>query len=114
MSEERFPGDLLESQASSTKVALGVAGIVLGLGLLVCGGVAGYVALTTADSTSSTHSTPAAPSDPPTGDRESLWQVARSIVAIDIPVGLEPFASTNGQNKGVMFRRKGGDGTSLP
>jgi hypothetical protein len=112
MNEERFPADLLESRASSTKVALGVAGVVIGLGALVCGGVAGYVAITT---TPVKVSHPAAPSGekPPAEDPEKLRQIARSIVAIDIPVGFEPLTSVNGRVKSVIFRRQPEDGALL-
>src|SRR5262245_65428259 len=90
MSEERHSGDLLESRPSSARVALGVAGVVIGLAALVCGGVAGYVALTTTE--------PAVverPS-PPAEEPANIRAIADRIVALKIPARFEP---TNGTER---------------
>src|SRR5262245_36303333 len=107
MSEERHPGNLLESRPSSARVALGMAGVVFGLGLLVCGGVAGYVALTTTGPAVVERHTP-------TEDRSSIESVAEKIIAIDLPAGFEPYHSEkNTYMKVAEFARKGSDAASL-
>ncbi|MGE5195074.1 MAG: hypothetical protein ACM3U2_21480 [Deltaproteobacteria bacterium] len=109
MSEERIVGELPEPRMSSLKMALAATGVVIGLGLLVCGGVAGYVAWTTTDSS-------APPEDrvPPEQDPANIRDLARRIVAIDIPAGFEPINSEQSQimNR-VVFGRKGADGALL-
>ena len=108
MSEERHSGDLLESRASSTKVALGVAGVVLGLGVLVCGGVAGYVALT------ATFPPEVAPPAQPVDEARDVAQLLPTIMKIDIPADFEPVSSEfNPMMKNVAYRRKGVDGAIL-
>jgi hypothetical protein len=110
MSEERFPGDLLESRASSAKVALGVAGIVIGLGVLVCGGVAGYVALTTTGS----HVVSEPPSATPRQDPADIRETAQRIIAIDLPADFEPVSREDHIHMtNVVYGRKGVDGAFL-
>jgi hypothetical protein len=108
MSEERFPGDLLESRPSSTKVALGVAGIVIGLGVLVCGGVAGYVAITTTETAVVEAPAPAAP------DSGAALQSPQHIIEIDLPAGFEPLSRDGSAHMRIVeFGRKDVDATSL-
>jgi hypothetical protein len=83
MSEERHQGELPEAQASSFKMALGVTGIVVGLGLLFCGGVAGYVAFTGPPLQTSEKVAPANP------DHSDTQSAAPATVEIDLPHGFE-------------------------
>lgn len=87
MSEERHQGELPEAQASSFKMALGVTGIVVGLGLLFCGGVAGYVAFTGPPLQTSEKVAPANP------DHSDTQSAAPATVEIDLPPGFERIRS---------------------
>src|SRR5262245_34149770 len=108
MSEERFPGDLLESHPSSAKVAMGVAGIIIGLAALVCGGVAGYVALTT------TGPVVADKPPPPAADSSHDLAVAETIIGIEVPAGFEPLHSERSMYMSVAeYGRKDSDAASL-
>jgi hypothetical protein len=108
MSEERFPGELLESRPSSARVALGAAGVIIGLAALVCGGVAGYVALTT------TGPVVVDMPPPPAEDPPSVRAIADKIIAIDIPSGFEPLHSSSNMYMYVAeFGRKDSNSVSL-
>ncbi len=109
MNEERLLSELPEPRASSLKVALGVAAAATGLAVLLCGGVAGYVALTTTDRGASEVSPV-----PPSLDAGNIRERARTIVAIDIPAGFEPIESMpNSMLSSVTFGRKSGPGALL-
>ncbi len=109
MSEERFSGELPEARASSVKIALGVSGVVIGLAVLLCGGVAAYVALTTTDS-----GAPAEPPMPPKADPAQIREVARRIIAIDLPADFEPITGEPSQMMSrVLFRRNVEEGAFL-
>ena len=104
MSEERIAGELPEAQSSSLKMALGVAGTLLGIAVVICGGVAGYVALTTTQ--------PAI--DPNLARQEDPAQIrelAQEIALIDLPEGFKPIRSM--RNSQVWFGREPGDGALM-
>jgi len=108
MSEDRHSEDLLESRPSSVRVALGAAGVVIGLAALVCGGVAGYVYLTTTE--------PVVVETPPPPDATppSVGAISDKIIAIDLPAGFEPLhSSSNGYMSVAEFGRKDSDAASL-
>jgi hypothetical protein len=78
--------------------------VIIGLGALVCGGVAGYVALTTTGP--AVVERPA----PPAEDPSSIEALAEKIIAIDLPAGFEPYHSEkNMYMKVAEFARKDSD-----
>jgi hypothetical protein len=115
MSEERMLRELPEVRTSSSKVVLGVMGVVIGLGLLFCGGVGAYVAWT-------------GPSDEsvevPNPQMLAHFDddaTAPTILAIDLPPGFErvsnrgplPVTEALSPMKSVIFRRKTDEGAEL-
>ncbi len=107
MSEERNLGELPEAHASSFKIILGLTGLVVGLAVLVCGGVAGYVALTTAEP-------PLDPRVELARNPEHVRELAQKIAIIDIPDGLKPIQGDDrGDMTRVTFGREPGDGALL-
>jgi hypothetical protein len=95
MGEERNLEELPEARASSFTMVLGVTGIVLGLGVLFCGGVAAYVASTgPSGKDAETHPAPPAP------DLENIRTTARKIADVDLPPGFEPLR--NGSSPMMM------------
>ena len=111
MSEERKLGDLPEARASSFKVALLVAGAVIGLGLLLCGGVAAYVAGT------GSSAEPAAAPLPPTPLHSESYTDPATIAAIDLPPDFEqkplPTGDALSPLKSVLFGPKTDGGAEL-
>jgi hypothetical protein len=107
MSEERFPGELPESRESSLKIVLGLAGFVVVAGLLLCGGVAAYVAWVDTK-------TPVVENFAPVKDTAGILQVAAKIVDIDIPAGFEPISNESQlELSRVTFGRATDDGALL-
>jgi hypothetical protein len=107
MREERHPGDLREEGRSSARPVLIAAGVVLGIALVVCGGVAGHVAWTDA------HRVVEEPKD-----RETIPERAdeslRKIVKINLPVGLTPLSSEHrGRVRRVVCGKRVAEGFAL-
>jgi hypothetical protein len=108
MSEERFPGELPDGRASSLKIALGLAGFVVAAGLLLCGGVAAYVAWVDSKTPVGENATP------PVKDPASILKVAATIVDIDVPAGFEPISDDSQVHIAkVTFGRATHDGALL-
>jgi hypothetical protein len=115
MSEERNQGGLPEARTSSFKVALGVAAVAMGVGLLFCGGVGAYVAWKGPAGESAEVPVPQMP------DLFEKQTPAPAIVTIDLPPGFErvsnqgPEAATEqfSPMKSVTFRRTADDGAEL-
>jgi hypothetical protein len=106
MREERHPGDLREDRSSARPVLI-AAGIILGIALIVCGGVAGHVAWTDARRALEESK-----------NRETVPEQAeanlRQIVKIDVPAGLSPLISEHrGKTRRVVFGRKLAEGFAL-
>jgi hypothetical protein len=83
MSEERHPGEFPEAHESSFKTGLRVTAIVVGLGLLVLGGVAAYVAWTDPSGVFAKLLAPSALDHPKIKTPEPI------ILSIDLPPGFE-------------------------
>jgi hypothetical protein len=111
MSEDRFPGDLSNGSSSSLKLGLKVAGIALGMAVLLCGGVAAYVAMQ--DDGSQANATKVPPATPMMKP-EAMRAIAAKIVEIDIPADFEPI-SANESSYGLeaTFGRRNTDGAFL-
>jgi hypothetical protein len=108
MSEERFPGDFRDANTSSFKVGLTVAGVVVGLAVLFCGGVAAYVAWT--DKGESTEGV----NGPAKKSPAAVQAIARKIVEIDIPTDFEPIDGDElPPGRKAVFGRKVADGALL-
>jgi hypothetical protein len=107
MREERHPGDLREESRSSARPVLIAAGIILGIAIVVCGGVAGHVAWTDARR---------AVEEPKKHETTPVRAEAnlRKIVKIDVPAGLAPLSSEErGKVRRVIFGRKAEEGFVL-
>lgn len=116
MSEERFPGELQGASSSSLKMGLTVAGCAIGLVLLLCGGVVGYVAWKGAEQPQQQPTASAddsAPMKPGMGPA-AAEALVRTIIQIDMPVQFEPIdADENPAGCRVTFGRKDAVGTLL-
>jgi len=92
MSEERFPEELQGAGSSSLKMGLTVLGCAIGLVLLLCGGVIGYVAWQGAEQPQMAP-IPSAKDVPPTNPGKgpaAAEAIVRKIVRIDMPADFEP------------------------
>src|SRR5579872_6042758 len=103
MTEERFPGEVQYAHSlSSTKLGLVIAGVVMGILLLACGGVVAYVVIV-----------PARPAIEPMSPA-AIRAIARKIVNIDVPQDFEPMeAEESDKMTKAVFARKGELGAIL-
>lgn len=112
MREERSTGDLRDSDSSSFKTGLIVAGVICGMSALFFGGLAGYVAWK--DSGRPVDVLKNASVNTPSIPPEAAREVLRSIINIDIPPdfeGIEVQSSSPLQK--ISFGRKVDDGALL-
>jgi hypothetical protein len=111
MNEERRLGELPEVRASSFKVALIVTGTIIGLSVLVCGGVAAYVA-----GTGPSEESAEVPAPPTPLQSESPLDPA-TIATIDLPPDFAqtPIATRDPLSpmKSIRFSRKTDGGAEL-
>src|SRR5438445_11959096 len=91
MSEERFPGDIQRRSPSVGKTALLVAGAGIGVMLLFCGGIIGYVAWTNTESQSEEGAPVPAAADKP--GPTAIRSMARRLAQVDLPADFEPLSS---------------------
>jgi hypothetical protein len=107
MREERHPGDLRESGTRAARPLLIAAGVVAGIAVLVCGGVAGHVAWTDAHrAVEESKSQEKAP--------ERADAILKKIAKIDIPAGWVPVDGVDrGQVRRAIFGRKSAEGFLL-
>ncbi len=115
MNEERNLFELPAARPASFKVALGIAGFVVGLGLLFCGGVAAYVAWKgPSGKASELDTSPLSDDSEILADPSKIERAAGRIVQIDLPPGFEPLKrEISPPMTSVTFGRRSGEGGLL-
>jgi hypothetical protein len=114
MSEERRAGDLSGATGSSFKMGLRVAAAAAGAVLLLCGGVAGYVAWIGAPADEVALDSAKSPVNESAKDSERILAIFHKIVDIDVPADFVPLSGDSfGMGRTVTIGRKDADGALL-
>jgi hypothetical protein len=114
MSEERSAGDLSGARSSSLKIGVMVAAVASGVALLLCGGVAGYVAWTGAPPPDEAVLSSSASREELAEESQRIRSIARQILEIEIPVGFEPLSGDAfSSGRQVVFGRRSHEGALL-